>query len=159
MVGRLPAVGPSLKAAVLCFAAASILVSLAGCGSSSSTTAPAQTAPAASTITTGLAPAADCVPAPTDGHGGPYPAAVSSECSRRKTVEVDIVNDPKTVGGFSPSNVTVSPGTVVDFVWKSSGHNLSPFHDQIEDTGYVYRRTFNRAGEYDYSCQIHSGQN
>ena len=74
-------------------------------------------------------------------------------------MEVDIVDDPKTVGGFSPSNVTVSPGTVVEFVWKSSGHNLSPFHTEIEDTGYVFRKTFERAGAYPYSCQVHPGQN
>jgi plastocyanin len=62
-------------------------------------------------------------------------------------------------GGFSPSNITVSRGTTVRFVWKSSGHNLSPFHTQIEAEGYVFSKTFDVAGRYAYSCQVHPGQN
>jgi plastocyanin len=100
-----------------------------------------------------------CVPAATDGNGGPYPAASSSNCTGKKFVEVDVVDDPKTVGGFSPSNITVSAGTSVKFVWKSSGHNLSPFHNGIEASGFTFSRVFDKRGDYPYSCQVHPGQN
>jgi hypothetical protein len=53
VVGRLPAVGPSLIAAGLCFAATSILLGLAGCGGSNSSL-PVQTAPAATAMISAL---------------------------------------------------------------------------------------------------------
>jgi plastocyanin len=74
-------------------------------------------------------------------------------------VEVDIVSDPKTTGGFSPSNITISAGTTVTWVWKSGGHNLAPFHTSIEDTGYRFSKTFASPGDYPYQCQVHPGQN
>ena len=143
------------RVTLLCFAAV-FAIALAGCGGSSPSAAPPTIAPSA---TSGTAALGGCVPSSTDGNGGPYPAAISGDCTRRRTVEVDIVSDPKTIGGFSPSNIKVSVGTVVEFVWKSSGHNLSPFHTGIEDTGYVFRKTFNAPGEFDYACQVHPGQN
>lgn len=125
---------------------------LAGCGGSS--------APAASRPTATVAPRPPgCVPANTDGQGGPYPAAVSSRCTGLRQVEVDVISDPKIGGGFSPSNITISAGTTVLFVWKSGGHNLHPFQDQIQDTGYTLRRSFPTKGDYSYECQIHPGQN
>jgi plastocyanin len=154
-MGRAFAAGRTRNVTLLCFAATA-LFALAGCGSSSDIATPTANVPSA---TAGTAVLAGCAPASTDGSGGPYPAAASSDCTRRKTVEVDIVDDPKTIGGFSPSNVKVSPGTVVVFVWKSSGHNLSPFHTDIEDTGFIYRKTFDKTGEYDFNCQVHPGQN
>ncbi len=156
MLERALALGPIRKAGLLSFAAASIMIGLAGCGGSSSTATQVQATP---TATTGAVALAACAPASTDGRGGPYPAAESSDCTGRKTVEIDVVDDPKTVGGFAPSNVTITRGTVVAFVWKSSGHNLSPFHTDIEDTGYVFRKTFDQAGSFDFSCQVHPGQN
>jgi plastocyanin len=160
VVERPSVLGPIRKAIVLCLAAVPLMATLAGCGGSSDNAGQAapQT-PAGQTPTPFPSPVPGCVAAATDGHGGPYPAAVSSDCRGHKSVEVDIVNDPKMVGGFSPSNVTISPGTVVEFVWKSSGHNLSPFHTEIEDTGFIYRKTFDHAGVYTYSCQVHPGQN
>ncbi|MGH2410545.1 MAG: hypothetical protein ACRDGS_09275, partial [Chloroflexota bacterium] len=110
---------------------------LAGCGSGSS--APA--APAVLTPTAVLR-SPGCAPANTDGQGGPYPAAVSSRCTGLRQVEVDVITDPKLGGGFSPSNITISAGTTVIFVWKSGGHNLHPWQDQIQDTGYTLRRNF-----------------
>jgi len=126
---------------------------LAGCGGGSS-------APAAPAPTSTAAPRPPgCAPANTDGQGGPYPAAVSSRCTGLRQVEVDVISDPKIGGGFSPSNITISAGTTVLFVWKSGGHNLHPFQDQIQDTGYTLRRNFPTKGDYSYECQIHPGQN
>jgi plastocyanin len=84
---------------------------------------------------------------------------VSSNCTNKKIVDVDVIDDPKTIGGFSPSNVTVSAGTTVKFVWKSSGHNLNPFHTGIEASGYVFSKLFDKPGQYAYNCQVHPGQN
>jgi len=130
---------------------------LAGCGSSSSSGAPPPTA------TPGMTPvraptSGGCLPAKTDGNGGPYPAAISSSCTGMKAVEVDIVSDPKITGGFAPSNITISRGTTVTWVWKSGGHNLAPFHTAIEDTGFRYSQTFTTRGDYQYQCQVHPGQ-
>ncbi len=122
---------------------------LAGCGGSAGSATPAPTA---------VPRGARCVPAATDGQGGPYPASSSSQCTGAKLVEVDVVSDPKLGGGFSPSNITINAGTTVLFVWKSGGHNLHPFHDQIEDGGYTLRRAFPKRGDYPYECQIHPGQ-
>jgi plastocyanin len=125
---------------------------LAGCGggSGSAGRAPTPTPPAHSP---------GCVPDPGDGRGGPYPSSVTSLCTGAKLVEVDVIADLKLGGGFSPSNITISAGTTVLFVWKSGGHNLHPFHDQIEDGGFTFRKTFSRPGAYAYDCQIHPGQN
>lgn len=123
---------------------------LAGCGGGSS----GQASPPPTTVPH----PAGCVPAATDGQGGPYPAASSSSCTGVKLVEVDVVPDPKIGGGFSPSNITISAGTTVLFVWKSGGHNLHPFQDQIQDSGYTLRHTFVKRGDYPYECQIHPGQ-
>ena len=78
MVGRLPAVGPTRKAGMLCFSATVIVVSLAGCGSSSTTSTAGQTATVATAAqataaeTAGLTTAAGCAfRQTTDGHGGP----------------------------------------------------------------------------------------
>jgi plastocyanin len=111
------------------------------------------------TPTAVVSPVGGCVPASTDGHGGPYPAEASSDCRKKSTVEVDIVDDPATTGAFAPSNLTISAGTTVRFVWKSSGHNLYPFHDGIEAAGYVVDKRFDHPGVYPYSCQVHPGQN
>ena len=123
---------------------------LAGCGGGAS-------APAAPTPTA-IPRIPGCLPANTDGQGGPYPAAVTSRCTGVKLVEVDVVTDPKLGGGFSPSNITISAGTTVLFVWKSGGHNLHPFQDQPQDSGYTLRRGFPTRGDFPYECQIHPGQ-
>ena len=133
---------------------------LTGCGSGDSAKGSGTTAATATgTLQATVAPSGDCVPATTDGSGGPYPASVSADCTHRALVEVDVVDDPNTTGGFSPSNITVSAGTTVKFVWKSSNHNLHPFHDDIEDTGYIFYKTFGKPGKYQYNCQVHPGQN
>jgi len=139
---------------------------LAGCGGSGSSSPPPTVAPTATAMTvvpsptanTGSASGPGCLPATTDSNGGPYPAATSSDCTGNKTVEVDIVPDPKLNGGFSPSNITIAKGTTVTWVWKSGGHNLHPFHDGIEDMGFKISKTFDTAGAYPYACQVHPGQ-
>ena len=126
------------------------MVLLAGCGGGNGGSA--------ASTPTAVPHSARCIPASTDGQGGPYPASVSSLCTGAKLVEVDVITDPKLGGGFSPSNITISAGTTVLFVWKSGGHNLHPFHDQIEDVGYSLSKTFAKRGDFPYECQVHPGQ-
>ncbi len=146
--------------------ALAIMPLLAGCGGGSNsagpTAVPATGTPSAaptSLAPSTAAPGPGCRPATTDGNGGPYPASASSDCTGKKLVEVDMVSDPQTTGGFSPSNITISAGTTVKFVWKSGGHNLSPWHAGIEDVGFTFSKTFESAGDYPYQCQVHPGQN
>ena len=99
-----------------------------------------------------------CTPSLTDGNGGPYPAPTSSDCTGSRLVDVDIEADPKIIGGFRPSNITIRIGTTVKWVWKASGHNVAPFHNGIEAAGFSFSKTFSTSGDYPYMCQIHTGQ-
>lgn len=82
---------------------------------------------------------------------------------------------PKTVkvgpGGslvFEPDDLKIKPGTTVNFVWESDGHNVVPNSipegatwegsgpkTKLFDTGYTYSHTFTTLGEYDYHCAPH----
>lgn len=147
---------------------AAAMCTLTGCGSQASgVTSPSPTvrpptsvatrSPA--TIATPTNGASTCQPAASDGNGGPYPAAISTDCTGTREVTIDVIGDPKIGGGFAPSNITISHGTTVTFIWKSSGHNLSPFVKDLQDVGYTYRKTFGVPGDYPYQCQIHAGMN
>src|SRR5579862_8994447 len=65
-----------------------------------------------------------CVPAATDGKGGPYPAKVSANCTALKAVTINIMADPKITGAFVPSNITIKKGTKVTWIWKTTPHNV-----------------------------------
>jgi plastocyanin len=72
---------------------------------------------------------------------------------------------------FQPADLTIAPGTTVNFVWDSDNHNVVP--ESIPDgatwegtegapsktynTGYEYSHTFNTVGTYEYFCQPHKG--
>jgi plastocyanin len=72
---------------------------------------------------------------------------------------------------FEPDDLTITPGTTVNFVWDSDNHNVVP--ESIPDdatwegtpgapsktynTGYEYSYTFEVEGEYEYFCQPHKG--
>ena len=75
-----------------------------------------------------------------------------------KTVEVGPGGSFK----FSPEEATIAPGTAVEFVWKSDGHNVVPDdgdwgHTTIEDKGFSYTTpAFEETGEFPYVCEPHA---
>jgi plastocyanin len=70
---------------------------------------------------------------------------------------------------FEPAELTIAPGTTVNFVWESDNHNVVPESqpegadwqgtegapEETYDTGYEYSHTFEMEGEYEYFCQPH----
>jgi plastocyanin len=62
---------------------------------------------------------------------------------------------------FEPAELTISPGTSVEFTWGSGGHNVSPNngnwgHQPIEDQGFSYTTPpFQQTGEQPYVCTPH----
>ncbi|WP_423745156.1 plastocyanin/azurin family copper-binding protein (plasmid) [Haladaptatus sp. SPP-AMP-3] len=69
---------------------------------------------------------------------------------------------------FDPDKLTVTPGTTVEFVWESDGHNVVPESQpegagwegsgsasELFDSGHTYSHTFSTAGEYAYVCAPH----
>lgn len=81
-----------------------------------------------------------------------------------KTVEVGPNGDFVYTPGTSEP-LYVSPGTTVEFVWKSNNHNIVvssqpegaswPGHEAIENSGFTYSYTFETKGTYEYFCQPH----
>jgi len=97
------------------------------------------------------------------GATGTASAASEGGESGTKTIEVG----PGGQAVFSPEETYVKPGTQVKFQWKSDGHNVVPYPDQIPDgaswegetqiydTGHTYTHTFETLGEYGYYCDPH----
>ncbi|WP_238477184.1 plastocyanin/azurin family copper-binding protein [Natranaeroarchaeum sulfidigenes] len=65
---------------------------------------------------------------------------------------------------FEPDDLTIEPGTTVEFIWESDTHNLAlesgpdggwEGYDPIEDTGFEYEHTFEVEGTYEYVCDPH----
>lgn len=69
---------------------------------------------------------------------------------------------------FEPDKLTVTPGTTVEWVWESNGHNVVPesqpegagwkgsgSESELFDSGHTYSHTFSTAGEYAYVCSPH----
>ncbi|WP_255150498.1 plastocyanin/azurin family copper-binding protein [Halorarius halobius] len=70
---------------------------------------------------------------------------------------------------FEPETVTVTPGSTVNFVWESDGHNIvvdsqpegadwggtEGGASTLYDTGYEYSHTFETLGTYEYACEPH----
>lgn len=65
---------------------------------------------------------------------------------------------------FEPDDLTIEPGTTVEFIWESDTHNLAvesapeggwEGYDDIEDTGFEYEHTFEVEGTYEYVCEPH----
>jgi len=81
-----------------------------------------------------------------------------------KTVEVGPNGDFTFVPGTNEP-LYASPGTTVEFVWKSDTHNIVvesqpegaswPGHEPVENTGFTYSYTFETKGTYEYFCQPH----
>lgn len=66
---------------------------------------------------------------------------------------------------FEPSELTVSAGTTVRFVWLSPTHNVAVAsqpdaadwsgHDTLENRGFSVEHTFEVPGRYEYVCTPH----
>ncbi len=70
---------------------------------------------------------------------------------------------------FEPADLTIAPGTTVNFVWESDNHNIvvdgqpdgaewegTPGGaSDIYNTGYEYSHTFQTTGTYEYYCDPH----
>jgi len=66
---------------------------------------------------------------------------------------------------FDPDSVTIEPGTTVNFVWGTDGHNIVvdsqpdgaewEGHEEIMDSGFEYSHTFEVEGTYEYFCRPH----
>jgi plastocyanin len=63
---------------------------------------------------------------------------------------------------FEPEELTIAPGTAVEFVWESDGHNVAPEegdwgHLPIEDTGFSFTTPpFEETGSFPYVCEPHA---
>jgi plastocyanin len=58
---------------------------------------------------------------------------------------------------FSPSKLTVKPGTTVQWVWKEAvAHNVhgDTFKSELKSKG-SFEHTFDQAGDYPYKCDVH----
>ena len=81
-----------------------------------------------------------------------------------KTVEVGPGGNYTFVPGTNQP-LYATPGTTVEFVWKSDNHNIVvesqpdganwSGHEPIENTGFTYTHTFSTTGTYEYFCQPH----
>ncbi|WP_049893557.1 plastocyanin/azurin family copper-binding protein [Halogranum rubrum] len=70
---------------------------------------------------------------------------------------------------FEPAELAIAPGTTVEFVWESDGHNVVPEsvpegaswegtgpESELFDTGHTYTHTFSTLGDYEYVCSPHA---
>lgn len=79
------------------------------------------------------------------------------------TPEGEVVEVVLTAGRqFSPSEITISPGTTVRWVNESAeGHTVTPDgHSEwssasLSEEGQTFTHTFGEAGDFDYFCQPH----
>jgi len=79
------------------------------------------------------------------------------------SVEVDLVDYSFDPGTDSP--LTIPPGTTVNFVWKTGGHDIFvdsqpdganwEGHETIEDAGFETSHTFQTEGKYHFWCRPH----
>ena len=69
---------------------------------------------------------------------------------------------------FEPAELSIAPGTTVEFVWESDTHNIIPEsipegaswegtgpESETYDTGHTYSHTFETLGTYEYFCAPH----
>ncbi|WP_458206541.1 plastocyanin/azurin family copper-binding protein [Haladaptatus sp. NG-SE-30] len=70
---------------------------------------------------------------------------------------------------FEPTELSISPGTTVKWVWESNTHNVIPEsqpsgsswkgtpggESKTYDSGYTYSHTFETPGKYEYYCAPH----
>ncbi|WP_231186735.1 plastocyanin/azurin family copper-binding protein [Haladaptatus sp. DYF46] len=106
--------------------------------------------------------------------GSQLSADAAEEKSQTTTTDSTSVDTTIQVGPdgelmFEPAEITVTPGTTIQWVWKSDRHNIIP-EEQPSDakwkgtpggagklygTGYTYTHTFTTEGHYEYQCTPH----
>jgi plastocyanin len=89
--------------------------------------------------------------APASGNNGQLPP---------NTVDANVNN------AFDPGNLTVAAGTVVNFQFDATGHNVNfspvtgaPASILGTNSNTTISRTFGTAGTFPYQCTIHPGMN
>ena len=100
----------------------------------------------------------------TTGGGGGTQTTGGGGGGGTETVEVG----PNNEFVFKPGTnepLSITPGTKVEFVWKSDTHNIVvesqpdganwEGHEPIENSGFTYSHTFETEGTYKYYCEPH----
>jgi plastocyanin len=80
--------------------------------------------------------------------------APNAGAQQNRTVSIQDFN-------FSPASITVKPGTTVTWINQGQAnhtvtHNGGAFDSGTLHPGQSYSHKFNKAGSYDYHCEIHS---
>jgi plastocyanin len=67
---------------------------------------------------------------------------------------------------FTPTTLTVAPGTTVTWCWTGDNHSVTADAGSFDshptcpatcgNTGYTYNHTFNAAGTFAYHCRVHT---
>jgi len=87
---------------------------------------------------------------------GPGPAAATQGAA----VKVAILNDPATVGAYSPPTATAKAGQGVEWSFRDVvPHTVTAdggaFDSGVISPGGTFRHRFDRPGTYPYHCAIH----
>lgn len=91
---------------------------------------------------------------------GPYHAISKTVKSSFPTEHVKIVNDPKTIGRFTPTTTTVHVGQKIVFANASSVDHTATAQDDTFDsrnigTGQSWTYTASSVGTFAYVCSYH----
>jgi plastocyanin len=131
-------------------------VAVAGCSGGEPTETEASTDTQTATDTTTTTPT-------TEGT-----ATAEETATGTPTTEPDVTVTVAPGGSlrFDPETFTVVAGDTVQWVWESSGHNVTPGSapsgsnwqgktDDLYSSGTTYAHTFEVTGEYEYYCEPH----
>lgn len=100
---------------------------------------------------------AGCPSAVTDGAGGPYPSQQSADCRNQPSVMIQVLPDTLGAVGFAPSNVTVSPGTVVAFQFATADCTVEWLLSSARTVASPPALQLPLAGVYHYRCEQYPG--
>ena len=94
----------------------------------------------------------------SEGSSEPEPTENDSQAQR-------VVIGPDGQLGYEPEMLRIEPGTTVEFVWDSGGHNLVPVAqpedaswegvEDLHSAGFTYQHTFEVPGTYEFVCEPH----
>lgn len=99
-----------------------------------------------------------------DDNGGDDGADDGGDDDTDETVTIAVGPGGENV--FDPDEVTIEPGTTVEWTWESNGHNVvvddapddADWEGDDDDTyneGHTHEHTFEVPGEYEYYCSPH----